>query len=98
MIDGQVGVARPLAVAVDAALDLDGSLADGGQGVGHRAAGVVVEVGAEPGVGEGRPDLGHVCSTTWGSVPPLVSHRTSRAAPASWAARSTRRANSGLLR
>ena len=56
---GQVGVAGPLAVAVDAALDLDGALADGGQGVGHRAAGVVVEVDAEPGVGDGRPDLGH---------------------------------------
>ena len=55
----QVGVARPLAVAVHAALDLDGALADGGEGVGHRAVGVVVEVGAEPGVGHGRPDRGH---------------------------------------
>ncbi len=46
---GQVGVARPLAVAVDAPLDVGGADRHAGQRVGHRAATVVVEV---------DPDLG----------------------------------------
>ncbi len=46
---GQVGIARPLAVAVHAALHVGGPHRHTGQGVGHGAAAVVVEV---------HPDLG----------------------------------------
>ena len=47
MIDTQLGIAGPLAVAVDGALDVHGPRINGGQRVGHRAAGVVVAVDAE---------------------------------------------------
>ena len=43
----QVGVAGALAVAVDRALDVRRACVDGGQGVGDRAAGVVVAVDAD---------------------------------------------------
>ncbi len=45
----QVGVAGALAVAVDRALHVRGTDVEGGHRVGHRAAGVVVAVDAEPG-------------------------------------------------
>ena len=44
----QVGVAGALAVAVDGALHVAGAGVDRGQGVGDRAAGVVVAVDADP--------------------------------------------------
>ena len=43
----EVGVAAALAVAVDRALDVAGAGLDGGEGVRHRQAGVVVNVDAE---------------------------------------------------
>ena len=47
--DGEeVGVAGALAVAVERALHVGGARVDGGQRVGHRAAGVVVAVDAQP--------------------------------------------------
>lgn len=63
--DGEeVGVADPLAVAVRRALDVGRARVHGGEGVGDRAAGVVLGVDAEPGAGVGedgrddRLDLG----------------------------------------
>ena len=47
----QVGVAGPLAVAVGRALDVRRAGLDRGEGVGHRAAGVVLAVDAEPDAG-----------------------------------------------
>ena len=44
----QVGVAGPLAVAVGGALEVVYAGLDGGDGVGHRARGVVLAVDAEP--------------------------------------------------
>nr|BFE82996.1 hypothetical protein GCM10020093_055970 [Planobispora longispora] len=50
----QVRVAGALAVAVGAALHVGGARLDRGQGVGHRAAGVVVAVDADAGPGADR--------------------------------------------
>ena len=47
----EVGVAGALAVPVDRALHVRGAGVDGGQGVGDRAAGVVVAVDADPHLG-----------------------------------------------
>ena len=67
---GQVGIAGPLAVAVDAALDLGHPGLDGHQRVGHRAAGVVVAVDAQLRAGVG-PHVGH-------GVADVVGQRTRR--------------------
>src|SRR5690606_24148512 len=53
----QVGVADPFAVPVGGALHVGGARVDGGQRVGHRAAGVVLGVDAQPRPG-GLADLG----------------------------------------
>ncbi len=50
----EVGVADPLAVAVGGALHMRGARVDGRQGVGDRAAGVVLGVDAEPGSRAGQ--------------------------------------------
>src|SRR4029450_10879089 len=44
----QVGVAAALPVPVGRALDVHGAAGEGDQGVGDRAAGVLVEVAADP--------------------------------------------------
>ena len=54
----QIGVTGALAVAVDAALDVGGAGPDGGDGVGHGAAGVVVEMDADLALEIGD-DAGH---------------------------------------
>ena len=92
----QVGVAGPLAVAVDAPLDLGGPGLDGGQRVGHRAPGVVVEVDAELGLVRARTSA-TTRSTSSGRVPPLVSHSTRASAPASSAAGRTRQGEVGVV-
>ena len=58
-----VGVAGALAVTVDRALDVSRAGVDRGHRVGHRAAGVVVAVDADPrarGVDDVAHDVGHL--------------------------------------
>ena len=67
----QVGVAGALAVAVDGALHVRGARRHRGEGVGHRAAGVVVAVdaharpGARPGRRPRRPRPAAAASRRW---------------------------------
>ena len=91
----QVGVAGPLAVAVGGALHVRRARLDGGDRVGHRAAGVVLAVDAEPEAGAVRRPRRRPRRCRSGSMPPLVSHSTATSAPASTAASSTRSAVSG---
>ena len=46
---GEIAIARPLAVAIDCALHLGSARLNGGQGVGHAQADVVVGVNADRG-------------------------------------------------
>ena len=74
----QVGVARPLAVAVERALHLHGAGLDRGQRAGHRAAGVVVAVDAQAGAG-GGVHLGDEVGDDVGQVPAVgVAQRRRR--------------------
>ena len=81
---GEVAVAGALAVAVDRALHLDRAAAHAGERVGHAGAGVVVEVHRDADVAaEVVDDLARRSARPRaGSVPPFVSHSTSRVAPA----------------
>ena len=90
----QIGVAGSLAVSVDASLNLRGALRTAGDGVGDGTAGVVVEVDADLAVERTPRISATICSTSCGREPPFVSQSTSASAPASAAARSTRRLKS----
>ena len=86
---GEVGVAGPLPVAVHASLDVGRPGPDPGDGVGHRATRVVVEVDPDLRT-KSEPTSATIRSTSWGRVPPLVSQSTRASAPASSAAQDRR--------
>ncbi len=87
----QVAVARPLPVAVDGPLHVHGSFLDGRQRVGHRQARIVVRVDADRHI-DLRPDVADSLRDLVGSLPPLVSQRTTTEAPPRTAALSVSRA------
>ena len=92
----QIGVAAAFADAVDRALHLHRAGIDGGQRIGDGQIAIVVAVNADGHVGRAAWAALVSSAISSGIVPPLVSHRTTRLAPASAAARMVLRGVFGI--